>query len=384
MPESIIPYAKQSLDSVDRDAVLKVLEGDWLTQGPTSPAFAAAVAEYCDASHAIPVANGTMALHISALAAGIGPGKCLWTSPISFVASANCALYCGADIDFVDIDKTTGNMSMPALKSKLERAEKNGGLPDVIVPVHLAGSPCDLDELAILKEKYGFMIIEDAAHALGASYHGNAIGGHSIADMTIFSFHPVKSITTCEGGMVLTPNKALARKLELLANHGITRNPDEMLSRSDEPWYYEEISLGYNYRLSDLHAALGLSQLKKLDTFISKRRQLKIRYDELLAELPLKLLKSLPTTESAHHLYVVRFENGQRNDIYKGLRQRGIGSQVHYIPIYRQPIFKRLGFSEDTYPEAESYYQEALSLPLYPDLTNQDQDRVVAALTEML
>lgn len=383
----MIPYGRQCVDQADIDAVVSVLQSDWLTQGPTIERFEQAVAERCQADFAVAVCNATAALHIACLAAGLGPGDRLWTTPNTFLASANCGRYCGAEVDFVDIDPLTWNLDAYALKAKLEAAQDNGTLPKVLVAVAFAGQSCDMRMLAELAERYGFTIIEDASHAVGASYAGRPVGCGDFAAMTVFSFHPVKIITSAEGGMVLTNRRDLAERLQRLRSHGMTRDPGQMTEPSHGPWYYQQVELGFNYRITDLQAALGLSQLNKLDGFIERRRELVARYDRLLAYLPLTLPSPQPEAESAWHLYVVRLQldriNLSHRQVFEGLRAAGIGVNLHYIPVHLQPYYRDLGFAEGDFPQAERYYAEAISLPLFPLLSDEQQDFVVEQLRRL-
>jgi len=418
-----IPYGRQSISEQDVAAVCKVLRSDWLTQGPTVPAFEKAVADYCGATHAVAVNSGTSALHLACLALGVGPGDLVWTSPITFVASANCARYCGADVDFVDIDPRTYNLSPNCLSEKLKQTKNKGRLPKVLIPVHLTGQPCDMKTIHALSEEYGFRIIEDACHAIGGRYKGQPIGNCRYSDITIFSFHPVKTITTAEGGMAVTNDPELAQRMALLRSHGITREAGKAESREQgagsreragpeafEPlaprplpqaprsmppaYYYEQIALGFNYRMTDVQAALGLSQLPRLDEFVQKRHALARRYDELLADLPVTIPWQHADGHSGMHLYVIRLKLDEikktRDQVFEELRTSGIGVNLHYIPVYRQPDFARLGpkplssapFSDPHAPcfEAESYYAEAITLPLFPTMTNDDVTHVVETL----
>lgn len=380
----MIPYGRQHIDEADIQAVVDTLRSDWLTQGPAIERFEQAVAQRCGAADAVFVCNATAALHIACLAAGLGPGDRLWTSPNTFVASANCALYCGAEVDFVDIDPGTLNMSLPALREKLERAQGQRALPKVVVPVAFAGQSCDLRGMRALADEYGFTLLEDASHAIGASYAGEPVGSNALADMTVFSFHPVKIITTGEGGMVLVRDAATAEHLRRLRSHGITRDPAAMQGPSEGGWYYQQIELGFNYRATDLQAALGLSQLAKLDGFVARRRQLAERYSQLLAKAGIGLPQSQALAESAWHLYVVQVPAPRRRAIFDALRVAGIGVNVHYHPVHLQPWYRRLGFAEGDFPQAEACYQRSISLPLYADLTDAAQDQVVAALLDAL
>lgn len=383
-----IPYGRQWIDEADIAAVVAVLRSDWITQGPAIARFEKRMAEFCGAKHAVAVCNATAALHIGALALGLSPGDALWTSPNTFVASANCGLYCGAKVDFVDIDPRSYNMSVAALEQKLDAAAKPGMLPKVLVPVHFSGQPCEMEAVASLCRKHGIRIMEDASHAVGAEYQGKRIGSCAHADLAVFSFHPVKILTTGEGGMLLTNDDDLHEKLRRLRSHGITRDPRFMEGASDGPWYYEQVDLGFNYRITDLQAALGTSQLEKLPRFLERRRELARRYAALLADLPLILPWQHPDTSSAWHLYVVRPDAARtkvtRAALHEGLRKEGIFAQVHYIPVHTQPWYRRLGFKPGDFPEAEHYYAGALSLPMYFSLRDPDQDRVVASLARAL
>lgn len=387
MSADFIPYGHQDISDADVQAVVEVLRSDWLTQGPSGPRFANAVAERCGARHGIAVANATAALHLACLALGLGPGGRLWTSPNTFVASANCALYCGADVDFVDIDPGTLNMSVDALAEKLVKAEKTGTLPDIVVPVHFGGQPCEMDRIAELSSRYGFAVVEDASHAVGATFRGEPVGSGRWSDITVFSFHPVKIMTTAEGGLLLTNRDDVARRLSLLRSHGITRDQHEMEDDTQGGWYYEQIDLGLNYRMTDLQAALGLSQLQRLDAFLADRRRIVARYGELLSSLPLALQRQPAETASAWHLFVVRVlkKSGKtRRQVFEALRSAGIGVNVHYIPVHLQPYYRRRGFKPGDFPEAEKYYAEALSLPIYSGLSDHAQLRVCRELAEAL
>ncbi|NWB85369.1 MULTISPECIES: UDP-4-amino-4,6-dideoxy-N-acetyl-beta-L-altrosamine transaminase [Pseudomonas] len=383
-----IPYGCQSIEQADIDAVVEVLKSPWLTQGPTIPRFEAALAEHCQADFAVAVCNATAALHIACLAADLGPGDRLWTSPNTFVASANCARYCGAEVDFVDIDPLTLNLDAGLLARKLEVAEASGRLPKVVVAVAFAGQSCDMRAIAALSERYGFTLIEDASHAVGASYLGRPVGCGAFAAMTIFSFHPVKIITSAEGGMVLTNSPELAERLRRLRSHGITGDPAQMNVPAQGLWYYQQLELGFNYRMTDLHAALGLSQTARLDSFVARRRELAGRYDLLLADLPLQLPVAQAGAESAWHLYVVRLQLEQmrvsQREVFDALRAAGIGVNLHYIPVHLQPYYREQGFKDGDFPEAERYFGEALSLPLFPLLTEEQQDYVVEQLRNLV
>jgi UDP-4-amino-4,6-dideoxy-N-acetyl-beta-L-altrosamine transaminase len=384
----MIPYGRQSLDQADIDAVVEVLTSDWLTQGPTIERFEAAMAERCEAGFGVAVCNATAALHIACLAAGLGEGDRLWTSPNTFLASANCGRYCGAAVDFVDIDPQTWNLDAVALADKLDAAERAGTLPKVLVAVAFSGQSADMRAIRDLSRRYGFVVIEDASHAVGARYAGRPVGCGEFADMTVFSFHPVKIITTGEGGMVLTNRPELAERLRRLRSHGMTRDPAQMDELPHGPWYYQQVELGFNYRITDMQAALGLSQLDKLDGFLARRRALVTRYQALLAELPLTLPALQPEAESAWHLYVVRVQTERlsisHREVFDGLRAAGIGVNVHYIPVHLQPYYRDLGFKPGDFPEAEAYYAQAISLPMYPAMTDEQQDFVVDQLRRLL
>ncbi|MDB4427348.1 UDP-4-amino-4,6-dideoxy-N-acetyl-beta-L-altrosamine transaminase, partial [Porticoccaceae bacterium] len=345
-------------------------------------------AKYCEVSHAIAVNSATSALHLACLALGVGEDDVVWTSPITFVASANCALYCGASVDFVDIDSVTYNMCPEKLSAKLRDAAKNGVLPKVVIPVHLTGQSCDMEKIHILSEEYGFQIIEDASHAVGGLYKEESIGSCKYSDICVFSFHPVKIITTGEGGMILTNNSVLANKMARLRSHGITRDPASMTNQNPEPWYYEQIELGLNYRMTDLQAALGISQMARLDEYVAVRNQLAQRYDALLADFPLTIPFQSQDCYSSRHLYVIRLNleeiDRSRRQVFEYLREHGVGVQIHYIPVPCQPYYKNMGFCGKNYPNGLSYYQEAISIPLFPTMTTEQQDKVVAVLREAL
>ncbi|MBT8633193.1 UDP-4-amino-4,6-dideoxy-N-acetyl-beta-L-altrosamine transaminase [Polynucleobacter paneuropaeus] len=385
---SSIPYGRQDINQDDIDSVIAVLQSDFLTQGPVVIQFEKSVANYCSAQYAVAVNSATSALHIACLALGVGNGDIVWTTPITFVASANCALYCGAVIDFVDIDPFTCNMSVGNLAEKLIAAEKVGKLPKVVIPVHLGGQPCDMEGIFELSQQYGFKIIEDASHAIGGKYNQEPIGNCRYSNITVFSFHPVKIITTAEGGMAMTNDTHLAKRMRLLRSHGITRDDQEMTHQSEGPWYYQQIALGYNYRMTDLHAALGLSQMSRLNEFVAKRQEFVKRYDQLLASLPVRSLLQIEGCYSGFHLYVVRLKlseiNKTQRQIFEELRRVGIGVNLHYIPVYHQPYYENLGFKRGYCFEAEQYYAEAISLPLFPSLTIHQQDIVIAALKQAL
>ncbi len=380
-----IPYGRQEVTEADIDAVVGVLRSDYLTQGPWVPAFERAVAQYVGAGHAVAVNSATSALHLACLSLGLGPGDRLWTSPITFVASANCGLYCGAEVDFVDIDPRTGNLCPERLAAKLEQAERDGTVPKVVVAVHLCGEPCDMRAVRALGERYGFRIIEDASHAIGARYRGEPVGSGRYSDVTVFSFHPVKIITTAEGGMAVTNDAATAERMMLLRSHGITRDPAQMTHVPDGPWYYQQIALGFNYRMTELQAALGASQLNRLDAYVERRHEIARRYDEAFTGLPLATPWRDPDSRSALHLYALRLRvemlRPTHREVFERLREAGIGVNVHYIPVHLQPWYERLGFRYGQFPEAERYYAEAISLPIYPAMTRSDEDRVIDAVT---
>jgi UDP-4-amino-4,6-dideoxy-N-acetyl-beta-L-altrosamine transaminase len=386
--ETTIPYGRHSISQADIDAVISVLRSDWLTQGPVIEKFEKAVAGYCGAKYAVAVNSATSALHIACLATGLGKGDLLWTSPNTFVASANCALYCGAGIDFVDINSRTYNMSVHELEKKLTIASCDGKLPKVVIPVHFAGQSCEMDRIRKLSVEYGFTIIEDASHAIGGRYKDTVIGSCSFSDMTIFSFHPVKIITTGEGGMVLTNRRDVYEKLIRLRSHGITRDPALMDGECHGPWYYQQTELGFNYRMTDLQAALGSSQLRHLDELVQRRHYLAQRYDEAFRDLPVILPFRSSDTYSAFHLYVLRLAHGSikktRHEVFTELRSRNIMVNIHYIPVHTQPYYRLLGFSHGDFPAAEQYYREAITLPLFSALTEKDQDRVITAVQEVL
>jgi UDP-4-amino-4,6-dideoxy-N-acetyl-beta-L-altrosamine transaminase len=384
----MIPYGRQDITQADIDAVVEVLQSDYLTQGPVVPLFEQTIANYCGAQHAVAVNSATSALHIACLALGLGPGDWLWTSPITFVASANCGLYCGAQVDFVDIDPHTLNMCVVRLAEKLALARQHGTLPKVVIPVHFGGQSCDMAAIGSLSKQYGFRIIEDASHAIGAKYQKKPVGSCDCSDITIFSFHPVKIITTGEGGMAVTNDEYLASRLKLLRSHGITRDASEMTTEAEGPWYYQQIALGYNYRMTELQAALGLSQASRLDEYVKKRVALAARYDEKLASLPVETQIQRDGNLSASHLYVIRLNlekiNLTKRQVFESLRSNGIGVNVHYIPVYMQPFFRGMGFLENDFPVANDYYERAISLPLFPLLSESQQDLVIETLAKVL
>ncbi|MDU9048379.1 MAG: UDP-4-amino-4,6-dideoxy-N-acetyl-beta-L-altrosamine transaminase [Candidatus Electrothrix sp. Rat3] len=383
----MIPYGWQDINQQDIDEVVAVLRSDWLTQGPKVPEFEQAVAMYCSAKYAVAVNSATSALHIACLALGLSEGDYLWTSPNTFIASANCALYCGASVDFVDIDPRTYNMSVAALEEKLISAEKQGKLPKVVVPVHFAGQSCEMATIKKLGGKYGFSILEDASHAIGGKYRDEPIGNCRFSDITVFSFHPVKIITTGEGGMALTNNSELAQRMARLRTHGITRDADLMTEEPHGPWYYQQIELGFNYRITDIQAALGVSQLQRLDEFILRRHEIAERYNAAFEHLQLIRPWQHSDCFSAYHLYVVRLQsqiNKLRLNVFNQLRASEIGVNIHYIPIHTQPFYRKLGFKVTDFPEAEGYYQEAISLPMYPTLSANQQTQVIETLQAIL
>ncbi len=384
----MIPYGRQDISQEDIDAVIEVLQSDFLTQGPKVPAFEQTIAAHVGVKHALAVNSATSALHIACLALGLSEGDWLWTTPITFVASANCGLYCGAQVDFVDIDPKTYNLCPKALEAKLVEAKRNGKLPKVLVPVHFSGQPCDMQAIHALSKQYGFKIIEDASHAIGGKYQNEFIGNCRYSDITVFSFHPVKIITTAEGGMALTNDDALAEKMNLYRSHGVTRDTNLMMHKPDGPWYYQQVELGYNYRMTELQAALGISQMQRLDTFVTQRHDLAKRYDELLADLPLTLPWQHPDGYSGLHLYVVRLRLDQINkthlQVFEALREASIGVNLHYIPVHMQPYYQNMGFSKGDFPQAEQYYEEAISLPMFSSMTHEQQGDVIAILKKIL
>ena len=380
----MIPYGRQWIDEADIDAVVGVLKSDFLTQGPAIPRFEAAVAAQCGATHGVAACNATAALHIACMALELGPGDILWTSPITFVASANSALYCGAEVDFVDIDPRTYNLSAEALQAKLDQAEASGRLPKIVMPVHLAGQPCDMKAVAELARRYGFRVIEDASHAVGAAYGNGPVGDCRYSDIAIFSFHPVKIITTGEGGMAMTNDPVLAERMRLYRTHGVTRDPAMLQSWAEGAWYYEQQALGFNYRLTDIQAALGMSQLKRLDQLVARRRKLAAGYNEAFADVPLVRPWQDPEGRSSYHLYVVRTDSSIRRRVFDHLREAGIGVNLHYLPVYLQPYYRALGFQPGLCPAAERYAAEAITLPLYPAMTDEQHSQVIAAVKDAL
>ncbi|MBB1328199.1 UDP-4-amino-4,6-dideoxy-N-acetyl-beta-L-altrosamine transaminase [Pseudoalteromonas sp. SR43-7] len=384
----MIPYGKQDITQADIDAVVNVLKSDFLTQGPQVPAFERALMDSTGANHALAVNSATSALHIACLALELGAGNRLWTTPVTFVASANCGLYCGASVDFVDIDPATYNLCPVALKEKLIRAKKEGVLPKVLVAVHLCGQPCDMKAIHALSIEYGFKVIEDASHAIGGRYLEQPIGSCEYSDITVFSFHPVKIVTTAEGGAALTNSKALADKMALYRSHGITRDEALMENASHGGWYYEQVDLGFNYRMTELQAALGVSQMSRLSEFVTARHELAVRYYDKLASLPIILPYQLPNTYSGLHLYVIRLNLNEisktHKEVFDELRENGIGVNLHYIPVHLQPYYQKMGFKQGDFPNAESYYSNAISLPMFHGMTHEQQDEVISKLTQIL
>ncbi|WP_032094395.1 MULTISPECIES: UDP-4-amino-4,6-dideoxy-N-acetyl-beta-L-altrosamine transaminase [unclassified Alteromonas] len=384
----MIPYGKQHIDGEDIKAVVETLKSDWLTQGPAVPRFEQALAQYCNAQYAVAVNSATSALHLACLALSVGEGDTVWTSPNSFVASSNCALYCNAKVDFVDVDLLTGNMCVSALEDKLEKAAQNNTLPKVVIPVHFAGQSCDMKRIFALSSHYGFRIIEDASHAVGAQYENNFVGSCEYSDICVFSFHPVKIITTMEGGMAMTNDPALADSMRLGRSHGVTNDKALMTEPSHGPWYYQQVSLGYNYRMNDIEGALGVSQVKKLSLFIEKRNAIAKKYDELFKSCPrIHPLIVSDQSYSSYHLYVVRvldISQEQKKTLIERLRNEGIFAHLHYIPIHTQPYYDALGFNAGDFPNAEQYYQQAITLPIFPDLSSSQVEFIADKLITLL
>tara|TARA_X000000950_G_scaffold289225_1_gene411003 strand:+ start:4666 stop:5838 length:1173 start_codon:yes stop_codon:yes gene_type:complete len=387
MKKEVIPYGRQDISQDDIDSVIDVLNSDFLTQGPKVPEFEEAISKKVGAKHAFAMNSATSALHVACMALELGPGDYLWTSPVTFVASANCALYCGANVDFVDIDPNSFNLCPNQLEEKLIIAKKNNRLPKIIVAVHLCGQSADMEKIYALANRYKFKLIEDASHAIGGKYKNEYIGNCKYSDITVFSFHPVKIITTCEGGMALTNSDDLSSKIEILRNHGITKDPKLMNKKSEGPWYYQQLALGYNYRMTDVQAALGLSQLERLDNYVAIRHELANRYNELLKELPVKTPKLHEGCYSSYHLYVIRLKLDSifisHQEVFENLRANNILVNIHYIPVHLQPFYVNLGFSKGDFPKSEKYYEEAISLPLYPGLSYENQDYVVSTLKKI-
>ncbi|MDX1352026.1 MAG: UDP-4-amino-4,6-dideoxy-N-acetyl-beta-L-altrosamine transaminase [Thiomicrorhabdus sp.] len=380
----MIPYGKQDISQADIDAVVDVLKSDYLTQGPQVPLFEKTVAHYCGAAYGIAVNSATSALHIACLALELGEGDWLWTSPNSFVASANCGLYCGAKVDFVDINPHSYNLCVESLENKLQQAKQTNTLPKIVIPVHFAGQSCEMQRIYELSLEYGFKIIEDASHAIGGKYLGKPIGGCQYSDITVFSFHPVKIVTTGEGGVATTNQPGLAEKMQLFRSHGVTREPHLMTKALEGEWYYQQVALGFNYRMTEMQAALGISQMKRVDEFVRIRKAFAERYDSLLHNLPLVLPFQHADMDSSFHLYPILIQTDlifkTRAQVFKALRGHGIGVNIHYIPIHTQPFYQKMGFSEGDFPIAESYYQQVISIPVFHAMTEQEQDRVVKIL----
>ena len=383
----MIPYGRQDITEDNIEAVVKVLRSDFLTQGPQVPLFEKTVSDYCHVNYGVAVNSATSALHVACLALGLGKDDWLWTSPNSFVASANCGLYCGAKIDFVDIDLKTYNMSTVELEKKLIQAKQNNKLPKIVVSVHFAGQSCDMKKIYTLSKEYGFKVIEDASHAIGGKYLDESIGNCQYSDITVFSFHPVKIITTAEGGLATTNSKNLANKMRLYRNHGITRDSNLMVTKSCDAWYYQQVDLGFNYRMTELHAALGISQMQKLDQFVSKRHKLQEKYDSLIVDLPIIKPYQGKDSYSALHLYPIQVEldkiNKSRKQVFDELRENEIGVNVHYIPIHMQPYYQQLGFKKGDFPNSETYYSRAISIPLFHAMTDSQQNKVVSSLIKI-
>jgi UDP-4-amino-4,6-dideoxy-N-acetyl-beta-L-altrosamine transaminase len=387
--DAMIPYGRQDISQADIDAVIEVLRSDFLTQGPMVPRFEEAVAQYCGAHHSVAVNSATSALHIACLALELGPGDWLWTSPNTFVASANCALYCGAKVDFVDIDPRSYNMSVERLKEKLIQAEREGRLPKIVMPVHFAGQPGDMPAIHALSQQYGFKIIEDASHAIGASYNNIKVGSCTHSHITVFSFHPVKIITTGEGGMAVTNDTALSNRMRRLRTHGITSDKDLMHPRPDnEIWNYQQIELGFNYRMTDIQAALGISQMIRLDELVKRRHEIAKQYNEALKALPIITPWQAPETYSSYHLYPIRIRqeecNKSQRQVYDALLQNGVAANLHYIPVHCQPYYQSKGFKAGDFPGSEEFHRQVISIPMYPTLTQQQQDSVVQILGDIL
>ena len=384
----MIPYGRQDINQSDIDAVIDVLKSDFLKQGPQLPLFEKTVADYCGANNAVAVNSATSALHLACLALGLGEGDWLWTSPNTFVASANCGIYTGASVDFVDIDPRTYNMCANALEEKLIQAEQENRLPKVLIPVHFSGQSCDMKRIHELSKQYGFKIVEDASHAIGGKYLNKPIGNCAYSDITVFSFHPVKIITTAEGGLAATNQKKLAEKMQLLRSHGVTRDPKLMTKEADGAWYYQQIDLGFNYRMTELQAALGISQMQRLDDFVAKRHVLQERYDELTTNLPVIKPYQYSKSYSALHLYPVQLEleriKKSQAQIFQELRDNRLGVNLHYIPVHTQPYYEKMGFKQGDFPNAEHYYSRAISIPLYQGLSFKQQDEVVSILKKVL
>ena len=384
----MIPYGRQNISQKDIDSVIDVLRSDFLTQGPKVPEFEKCIASYCKSNYAVALNSATSALHISCLALGLGKGDWLWTSAITFAASANCAIYCGAKVDFIDIDANTYNLCPTELEKKLIKADKTGALPKVVIAVHFSGQSCDMSKIYELSKKYNFKIIEDASHVIGAKYKNELIGNCLYSDITVFSFHPVKIITSGEGGMALTNNKVLAEKISLLRSHGITRDIKKMIGKVDGPWFYQQIDLGFNYRMTDIQAALGISQMKKIDEFVAIRHDIAMKYNKSLNDLPLTLPMQEKYNYSSFHLYSIKinFDKIEKSlvEVFDSMRNSGIGVNKHYIPVYRHPFFANFGFTKDYCKEATKYYEQSISLPIYPGLTSKQQSKVINSLKKAI
>jgi UDP-4-amino-4,6-dideoxy-N-acetyl-beta-L-altrosamine transaminase len=378
----MIPYGRQDISEEDIESVIKILRSELITQGPAVEEFESVVSKYCSVDYAVATNSATSALHIACLALGVGPGDYVWTSANTFVASANCARYCGANIGLIDIDQDTGNISILDLENRLVEAKKIGKLPKVVIPVHFAGESCDMQAISLLSKEYGFSLIEDASHAIGGEYRSKKIGSSEYSDITVFSFHPVKIITTGEGGMAVTQNNKLYEQMRLLRSHGINRNLDLMENGNEGPWYYEQIELGYNYRITDIQAALGVSQMKRIDEMVKVRHRFAQTYDEAFKGLPIETLKRHPHNYSALHLYIIRSDSSVRLNLFNKLRDSGIGVNVHYIPVNNHPDFNKLGFVKGSFPHAQTYYESAITLPLHPKLRDSDQEKVISVITE--
>lgn len=383
----MIPYGRQNINQADIDAVVAVLRSDFLTQGPVVPEFESVVAKYCNVQHAVAANSATSSLHLACMALGVGKGDVVWTTPTTFVATANCALYCGATVDFIDIDPLTYNLSVARLAEKLGEAKDAGKLPKVVIPVHLCGQPCDMDAIYALGQQYGFKIIEDASHAIGGKYKNEPIGNCRYSDITVFSFHPVKIITSAEGGVAVTNDPNLAGRMRLLRSHGISSDPKDMFARPiNEIWNYQQIALGFNYRMTDIQAALGLSQMQRLDEFVTSRHAIAMRYDKLLSSCATRTPYQDVDSYSSYHLYVIRLDLGRasvsQRQLYDALHQHGVIVNLHYIPVYRQPYYEKMGFAAGYCPQAESYFADAISIPMYPGLKESEQDFVVEIIRE--
>ena len=384
----MIPYGRQNINQDDIDSIIDVLKSDFLTQGPKVPLFEKKISDYCDVNYALAVNSATSALHVACLALGLKKGDYMWTSPITFVASSNCGLYCGAKVDFIDIDPKTYNLSVLELEKKLIKAERENKLPKIVIPVHFAGQSCDMKSIYCLSQKYGFKIIEDASHAIGGRYLGQPVGNCKFSDITVFSFHPVKIITTAEGGVSTTNNKTLLQRMRLFRSHGVTRDSDLMTKETEGVWYYQQIDLGYNYRMTELQAALGFSQMDRLDKFVALRHKCQKRYDNMLKNLPVVTPHQDLDSYSALHLYPIKIQidkvKSTRKEIFEDLRKNNIGVNVHYIPIHMQPYYENIGFKKGDYPNAESYYESTISIPIFQGLTINMQDKVVNTLKKVL